>query len=290
MDYLAIAKKFTNLGTAKSVILPIPYEATASYLSGSSKGPNSILEASAHVELFDEQLGYKPHVHGIHTAPPFSSYSADHEINLNMIGESYLKYFNMGKFVIALGGEHSVTIGILNEIAKKHKFSLIQFDAHADLRNYYQGSYFSHACVARRALDVVSSVYQLGIRSMSEPEYKFLKSSKGSDKVKVTFAQDLQEIDTTVVLEELVDFTLDDVYITFDVDYFSNNIVSSTGTPEPGGIDWFTTMEILNGIFKNKNVLGIDVVELIGDTDTYSSFNVALLIRKMLGFKFMPRQ
>lgn len=284
-NFLSISKKFADLEKSSSVILKVPYEMVTSYGTGTCKGPDAIISASAFVELFDEECCVKPHMLGISTQE-VTGFSKDHSENLVLIGNEYAKFFDMGKFVIALGGEHSITIGIVRQLSKRIKdISVIQFDAHADMRSYYKKKYDTHASVMRRIYEVTPHVVQLGIRSLSSSENSFIESHK----INTFYARDLFNMDTQEVLGDILAATTKNVYITFDVDFFSTHIIGDTGTPEPGGLDWYPTLSVLKGIFGAKNVVGADVVELIGrggDGENVSAFSASVLVKKMLVYKY----
>lgn len=284
MNFLDIPAKFDDLKTAKNVVLKIPYEQTVSYIEGAHRGPENLIEASAFVELFDEKFKVVPHLQGIATLEVEHLLGEHHE-NLLKIGENYLDYFSQEKFVIGVGGEHSVTIGILAKLYKKlgNTFSVLQFDAHTDLRQEFEGSEYSHACVMRRVSENLDNFVQVGIRSMCEEEYDFVESSAYTGNI--LFAQDIYEMSAEEIARHILSSLKHDaVYLTFDVDYFDLAVIRSTGTPEPGGPDWYKTLKILEIIFREKNVIGADVVELIGDEEV-SAFNAALLVKKLIVLK-----
>ena len=283
MAIFAISKTYNQESKAKAAVLSVPYERTVSYFSGCASGPKAIVDASKYVELFDEELQAMPHKIGIMEASLEFGIES-HEDALLKIGQSYSKYFLDGKFVVALGGEHSITIGIVRELAKHvPDFSVVHFDAHADLRNYYGGTMSSHACVMRRIHDLGISSTSLGIRSMSGSEHAFHRKVKTN----ILLASKMHHMCSEDILAEIADTTLSNIYITFDVDYFSSDVIPYTGTPEPGGLPWYKTLEILKGLFSLRNVIGADIVELVGkSSDNVGCFNSALLLRKMLGYKF----
>lgn len=287
MEFLSLGRKYTNLEKSKVAILSVPYEVTTSFIKGCSKGPESIIVASSHVELFDEELKVKPHVVGI-SSYTVGGFDNNHELNLKEIGSKFLDLYKKGKFVISLGGEHSISIGIVEALSTVQKnLSVIQFDAHSDLRNYYQKSNYSHACTMRRIYEKVSSVSQVGIRSLSNPEFNFMKK----EKINPIFAWEMENMSSEEIVDRIKKSTFENVYITFDVDYFSTEVIQDTGTPEPGGPGWYKTLKILKGIFECKNVVSMDIVELIGsDKPSYSSFSTALLARKCIGYRFFSNK
>jgi len=282
VNFMSIGRKFSQLSSASFVVLRIPYEYNPSFGHGCKDGPAAIVNASKYVELFDDEMRIKPHTAGIATEA-IVGFSSKHEDSLALIGDSFLDYYKKGKFVISLGGEHSITIGIINKLATvASDFSVIQFDAHLDFRNYYAGSTLNHACVMRRAFDVTASTFSIGIRSFSESEYKFSKTHN----TPFILARDMVGMPLSVVIDRVINNTKKDVYITFDVDCFDYSVIQNTGTPEPGGLGWFRTLSILRALFEHKNVLSMDVVELVGGVGTENSaFSAALLVKKCMAYK-----
>lgn len=249
----------------KFVVVPVPYEATTTYGKGTKRGPAAILAASQHVENFDHELGFDPAGEfGIATLKPVSVQGARSKVQGLMKDK---------KIPVILGGEHSITPVIVKELAKKYDdLSVLQLDAHADLRDSYKGKKNSHACVMRRVLEICPAV-QAGIRSISEEEYLWAKEN-GQLK-KISFDHRRPKI------AELSD----NVYITIDVDVFDPSVVPATGTPEPGGWSWEETLDVLKLVCKTKNIVGFDVVELSPrKKDLVSPFTVAKLVYKLIAF------
>ncbi|HXK52448.1 MAG TPA: agmatinase [bacterium] len=281
-------KKYAQYKGSKACIISIPYEHTVSFMAGCDLGPSAVLHASANVELYDEELQFKPHIYGI-SHVDVADFSEDHDANLKYIGKEFLKHYKSGKFIVSVGGEHSITIGLLEGLKQvEEDVSIIQFDAHADLRSFYPPSKKSHACVMRRASEMFPNTLALGIRSMGEDAASYIKKND----YPILYAKDLFEMSDKEVQEYLSKVIRNKkVYITFDVDVFDASVVSLTGTPEPGGLGWYQTLRILKHIFKKYDVIAVDVVELIGrESPTKCAFNTALLIRKMLGYKFLSFQ
>ena len=271
------------------MVLSVPYEETVSFLQGTKLGPKAIIDASANVELYDEEVKEKVHTVGIYTAEPINFGNQNsHEKNLEIIEKEFSKLLEMGKFVISLGGEHSMTIGLFKGAHKRFKdVSVLQFDAHADLRSFYGKSKYSHACVMRRIHEITPNIVQVGVRSLSEPEASFIERKK----IKVLYAQEMEELSAEEIVERIVSALTEKVYITFDVDYFALDVVRDTGTPEPGGPGWYKTLKILRGVFSRKDVVGMDVVELCGgEGSEISAFNTALLVKKCIAYKFFAKE
>lgn len=274
--FLDIEPKYREFNSSKFVILPVPYEKTTSYGKGTKYGPNAIFEASQHVENYDVELDNEPYKAGICVKHQVISMS-----QLQKETENILKH---KKIPITIGGEHSISIWPVKACQKNYNnLSVLQFDAHADLRNIFHGRSDSHGCIARRILEVCPIV-QVGIRSMSKGERDFAKQSDQWSRIH--FAD--KNIDIKKILKQLSDT----VYITFDVDVFDPSIVPATGTPEPGGLLWEQILNVLKQVIKEKNVVGMDFVELAPrKDDNVSDFTIAKLIYKAIGFlcKFMVK-
>ncbi|MFC1571640.1 agmatinase [Candidatus Margulisiibacteriota bacterium] len=269
MRFLEIEDKYADLKKAKFVVVPVPYEATTSYGQGTKNGPAAILRASQYVENFDEELGYEPVAKfGIHTLGT---------INLKLLTSNVQTILQKGKIPIVLGGEHSITPLAVKAMAKKFKdLSVLQLDAHADLRDKYKGRKDSHACVMRRVLEICPAV-QVGLRSVSREGYQFAKRKKQLEKMH--WAGKLESN------QKIIDRLSDNVYITIDVDVFDPSVVPATGAPEPGGLGWYKVLNILAEVCKAKNVVGFDVVELSPRKgDIASDFTIAKLIYKLISY------
>ena len=267
--FLKIEPQYYDYGRSKYVVLPCPHEATTSYGKGTRRGPEAILKASQAVEWFDEELGYEPYHKGwIYTEKPVSVRGLTRKV-----GEILAD----GTIPVILGGEHSLTPAAVKACAQKHKhLSVLQLDAHADLRDSYEGKKDSHACALRRVLEICPAV-QAGIRSISIEEWEWARKTGQIDKIH--FAKKLELVD------KIGHQLHKDVYITIDVDVFDPSIVPATGTPEPGGLFWYEVLDILKGVCATKNVVGFDVVELAPRKgDIASDFTIAKLIYKILGF------
>ena len=268
----------------KVVVVPFGLEKTVSYGGGTKNGPKEIIKASHQVELYDEELNYEPHKKiGIKTLKPFK---IDKNINkalrkISLINENIL---NKKKFPLVLGGEHSITPGCIIPFTKKFKnICLLHFDAHADLRESYLGEKFSHASAIRRCLDYKNvSLISFGIRNISEGEIPFLK--KNSKRINIFWAKDKKKWNLNNFKKMIKNKT---VYLTFDVDGFDSSIMPATGTPEPGGLFWNESLEIIKIAAKNSNIVGADINEL-SPIKGFNSYNflVAKLAYKILAYKF----
>ena len=268
----------------KVVVVPFGLEKTVSYGGGTKNGPKEIIKASHQVELYDEELNYEPHKKiGIKTLKPFK---IDKNINkalknISLINENILK---KKKFPLVLGGEHSITPGCIIPFTKKFKnICLLHFDAHADLRESYLGEKYSHASAIRRCLDYKNvSLISFGIRNISEGEIPFLK--KNSKRINIFWAKDKKKWNLNTFKKMIKNKT---VYLTFDVDGFDSSIMPATGTPEPGGLFWNESLEIIKIAAKNSNIVGADINEL-SPIKGFNSYNflVAKLAYKILAYKF----
>ena len=272
----------------KVVVVPFGLEKTVSYGGGTKNGPKEIIKASHQVELYDEELNCEPYKKiGIKTLVPFK---IEKSINkaLKKMSDINEKILNKKLFPITLGGEHSITPGCIRPFAKKYKkLCLLHFDAHADLRDSYNGEKFSHASAIRRCLDYKNvSLISFGIRNISKTEIPFLK--KNSKRIKIFWAKDKPNW-SLKKFKNLIKNR--DVYLTFDVDGFDSSIMPATGTPEPGGLFWDETLNIIKIAAKNSNIVGADVNEL-APIKNFNSYNflVAKLVYKILAYKFLLKQ
>lgn len=276
-NFLGIPAKYTDYSTSKVVMLPLPFDKTCSYQSGTSKGPQAIIEASKNVELYDIETNSEPYTHGIFTAPPII---AEDGTELNTKAYLHTKQFiNDGKFVISLGGEHSVSYGPIRAHAEHYtNFSILQLDAHTDLREQYDGNPLSHACIMARSKEFTNNIVQVGIRSMDKAEFCNI------DRKKLFLAEQIH--DQSRWIPEAVDQLSDNVYITIDLDVFELGLMPSTGTPEPGGLGWYQVLQLLRLTFENKNVVGCDIVELSPNKNNLApDFLSARLAYKLIGYK-----
>jgi agmatinase len=260
--------KYSSYAKAKFVVVPVPYEATTTYGKGAKNGPAAILRASQHLELFDEELGQETcKKAGIFT---------DKSVTVARLASRVARLLNDNKIPVVLGGEHSITPYAVKACAEKYKdLSVLQFDAHADLRDKFKGRKDNHACVMRRVLEICPAV-QVGIRSMSKECWDF--AQKTGQIKKIHWAEKLE-------LVEKIDTQLSkNVYITIDLDVFDPSVLPATGTPEPGGMFWYEVLDILKDVCATKNVVGFDVMELSPRKgENVSDFTAAKLIYKLMG-------
>ncbi|MBN1809923.1 MAG: agmatinase [Planctomycetes bacterium] len=263
-------------------VLPLPYEGTVSWGPGAAAGPEAFLRASAQVELWDEVLAFDYSSIGISTLPP-APMPASPADAVSAAELAVSRVLDDALFPLAVGGEHSLSYGVYRALAARNgDIGVIQLDAHADLRDSYQGSTFSHACVMARIRSHTDSVLQLGIRSLSAEEARLAAASGFS----IGYMHLLR--DGSFDLDSALARLPDAVFITFDVDALDLSLVRSTGTPEPGGFTWPEINRLLRTIFSVKHVVGFDVMELSGG-DPPSAFTVARLAARMLGLRFSER-
>ena len=293
MNYLSNKKGFLGIDNKfnfkeKVVVVPFGLEKTVSYGSGTKNGPKEIIKASHQVELYDEELHCEPYKKiGIKTLKPFR---IDSNIKkaLKKISNTNEEILKKKLFPITLGGEHSITPGCIAPFVKKYKkLCLLHFDAHADLRQSYNGKKFSHASAIRRCLDYKNvSVISFGIRNISQSEILYLK--KNSSRIKIFWAKDKVKWDLNKFKKMIKNKT---VYLTFDVDGLDSSIMPATGTPEPGGLFWDETLNIIKIAAKNSKIVGADINEL-SPIKGFNSYNflVAKLAYKILSYKFFFKQ
>ena len=289
MEYLSQKKGFLgyeanqNIKT-KVIIVPFGLEKTVSYGSGTKNGPKEIIKASHQVELFDEELNKEPYKEiGIKTVKPFAIKKKIGDA-LNQLSNINEKILSKNKFPMVFGGEHSITPGSIKPFVNKYdQITLLHFDAHADLRESYQGEKFSHASAIKRCLDFKNvNVVSFGIRNLSQQEMDFYNDNR--NRIEIFWGKDKKNWDLSK-LDKL--FKGKTVYITFDVDGFDASIMPATGTPEPGGLLWEDVLPIIKEVCKISNIVGADINELapIKNFDSYN-FLVAKLAYKILAYTF----
>jgi agmatinase len=285
-NFLGIPEADNGLESASVVVLPVPYERTVSYGVGTRNGPAAILEASHYVELYDDELDEEVARVGIHTLPPWLPERMEPDACVQGLEGIVSELLERPRFVLTLGGEHAIATGpIRAHHARYPNLSILHFDAHGDLRDEYEGDRHSHACAARRFLETGALSVHVGIRSISREEVLFARE-KG---LLIISNRRLPNVDEWMP-EALARLT-DDVYVTFDVDFFDGSLVPGTGTPEPGGGTWEQALEILRRVGTAKRIVGADVVEhapLPGNRAP--DFLVAKLCYKLLGYSLFPEK
>jgi agmatinase len=269
---------------SKVVIQQAPYEFTSSYLAGSAKGPEAIIKASAYVECYDEELDDEVvNKIGIATLSPIQ---LDGKVNaeaIEVIEQETSKLLDDDKFVVSLGAEHTVTLGFVKAHLKKYpKLSVLQIDAHSDLRESYNQNPYSHASVMARVHELGVVICQAGIRAQSREEAELIKQSEN---IHTFYAHQIRT--NPLWIEEIVDPLNNDVYITIDADGFDPSIMPAVGTAEPNGLFWTETLQLLKKVFKERNVIGFDIVECAPiEGSILSEYTLAKLTYKLIGYKF----
>ena len=276
--YAGIPEQNSKIETSKVVLIPVPYDGTSTWQKGADKGPEAFLEASENMELYDIETDSEVYKNGIYLADAVTENSSPEAMvaAVHAITKTYIK---KNKFVTLFGGEHSISIGSIRAFNECYNsLTVVQIDAHADLRKEYEGSSCNHACAVYEASQNTNLI-QVGIRSMDAIEKTVM------DKDKVFFAHDMTTDDYW--MENAIDLMTKNVFLTIDLDAFDPSIMPSTGTPEPGGLLWYETLDFLRQIFIEKNVVGFDIVELCpNENDKSSDFLAAKLYYKMLSYKF----
>jgi agmatinase len=266
---------------SRVVILPVPVDRTTSYVGGTRNGPHEILQASSHMELWDEEMRVDVHGVGIFTLPEMELPFGEMQGVVDEIERVSYEIVGRDKFLVTLGGEHSITPPLVSAAARRHRsLSVLQIDAHADMRDAYMGTPHNHACAMRRALEY-ASVTQVGIRSLSTEEAEVLPRLKTTVFYDVDMRMDPKWIDA--VVESLGP----DVYVTIDVDGMDPAIMPATGTPEPGGLSWLEITALLRATAERRNVVAADIVELSPIPGMVApSFLCAKLLYKLLTYRF----
>ncbi len=279
-NFLGLEKEECDYKRARFVILPVPYEQTTTYRKGTFAGPNAIITASREVELFDEETESEPYLAGVHTLPKLDITASSSEQMIDRIYSVGKELLGDNKTVCMLGGEHSISAGLVKACHEKHAdISVLQLDAHADLRESYQDNPHSHACVMKRIREIVGNTVGIGIRNMSIEEHELIRK----EKIKIISGRDIR--DNPRSMDKALDWLSDNVYLTIDCDYFDPSMMPAVGTPEPGGGLWYPTLDFLRKLASVKNIVGLDVVELAPlPVNNISEFTAARLIYKIMGY------
>ncbi len=268
-----------SLRNAHFVVVPVPYDLTSTYQPGSRRGPAAIIEASTNMELYDEELKKDTYLAGIHTTLPVEVDARGPKYMVSAVRKKIDRLVHADKIPVMLGGEHSISLGAVQAVAAKYpELTVLQFDAHADLRDSYQGTPYNHACVARQIVDCCSLV-QVGIRSMSREEADYLPKSR----VKSYSADYVFEHKNWA--QTVCKNLRGDVYVSIDLDVFDPSIMPATGTPEPGGLYWRDVLSLLRLVAAKCNIRGFDVVELAPMPGMVApDFMAAKLIYRLMGY------
>ena len=279
MNFGGIEPECAAYDGATFAVIPVPYDLTSTYQSGSRQGPAAILAASANMELYDEELQKVTYREGIFTAAPIEVDARGPDRMVGAIRQVVSEVLMDGKIPVLLGGEHSITLGAVQAVqAAFPNLTVLQLDAHADLRESYQGTPYSHACIARRIQELCPLV-QAGIRSMSEEEAVFMKEQS----IK-TFSADFI-LDEPAWIDKICEHLTGDIYVTIDLDVLDPAFMPSTGTPEPGGVSWHDVLRLIREVSKKCRIRGFDVVELSPIPGHIApDFLAAKLIYRIMGY------
>jgi agmatinase len=277
-SFLGLLERLTDPAKARIVVMPVPYDGTSTWVKGADMGPSALIEASQQVELFDLETGGQAHLFGVHTDEPMSEKRTVSRMT-EAVHKRAAMWLDRGKYLVTLGGEHSVSLGVVRAHAERIPgMAVIQFDAHADTRNRYEGSPYNHACVMARIREF-APIVQVGIRSMDAAERPLL------DPARVFYARDI--VGRNEWIPALLDLLPEKVYITFDLDAFDPSIMPSTGTPEPGGLLWYETLAILRAISQKSEIVGFDIVELCPNPRNKApDFMAAKMAYALLNYRF----
>lgn len=274
-----------NNKDSKIVIIPVSYDLTTSYMPGTAAGPKAIIDASRYIEAYDEETGKEIYKMGIHTLKDSGSKTARPEVVIKNVEAKALKALSSGKLPVIVGGEHSITLGAVKAFKKAVKdFSVLQLDAHMDMRDSFQGSRYSHACIAKRITEI-TGLTQVGIRSLSKEEAKMRPRN-----LNTIFMKDM--VDNDKWIDKAIGLIkAKKVYVTIDMDAFDPSVMPSVGTPEPGGMRWYDALKLFRKLVRKKEVIGFDVVELAPIKGYISpDFFAARLIYKFLNYIFWDKE
>lgn len=277
-SYGDIESKYSEYSTSSVLLQSIPYDETSTWGKGADKGFEVFIEASKNMELYDIETDSEVYKKGIHILPEIDVNESPEKVYSSIYSHTK-SILEIDKFPTFFGGEHSVSIGIIDAFNEKYKnLTVLQLDAHADLRQTYNGSEFNHACAMHRA-STSTNLIQVGIRSMDVSEKQYM------DYDKCFFAKEI--LDNTLWIDKSIELMTDDVYISIDLDVFDPSIMPSTGTPEPGGLSWNQVIKYLRKVFEKKNVVGFDIVEFAPiENLSAPGFLVSKLYYKLLSYKY----
>jgi len=281
VNFASLDAEDSAFGHARVVVLPVPYDSTVTARAGTRDGPRAIIEASADMELYDVGLGIEPYRHGIHTLPELAPHTGSPEAMTDRIEAVVGELVDQGKFVVTLGGEHTVAVGAVRAHAKRTPgLSVLAFDAHSDLREEYLDSRYNHACTLRRALEV-APVTQVGLRSASAEDAELIRAQG----LGFYSPREYRAAGAAAVVERLSD----SVYITIDLDNFDPSEMSAVGTPEPGGLHWDEVSDLLIAVAKRRRIVGFDVTELSPSLGPRSCAQLAAkLTYRLIGLALGP--
>jgi len=289
VSFGGIPDKYSSWKKALFVVVPFPIDLTTTYVSGTRNGPRALIEASGHMELFDEENKIEPYRAGIFVSTEIPVLTTGPLAMLKELEKRIKAVTRAGRFPVIVGGEHSGTCGAVSALKKKYgDLTVLQFDAHADLRDSYLGTPWNHACVGRRIVDSGAKLVQVGVRSISEEEDRFLRRAEN---VKTYYASEVRE-SLADVTRGIVSSLSGNVYISIDLDVFDPGIMPAVGTPEPGGLDWFEVIDILRDVMRaDCNIVGFDIMELSPIPGIVApEFLAAKLCYRLMGWILAKRQ
>jgi agmatinase len=282
--FLDLPAEFRDPATAAFSIIPVPYDLTSTYKKGADRGPAAMIEASSQVELYDIPTRCEPYRRGVLTIDPIV-FDGTPDALADRVQEVVAQELQQGRIPVCLGGEHSITIGAMRAAAAtSNRFSVLQIDAHGDTRDSYHGSKCNHACVMARAMEL-GTVAQVGIRAIDGEEINNMDESR------VFYAHDIHAQRDDAWMQRVVDQLEDDVYLTIDLDAFDSSIFPATGTPEPGGLDWYTVNNLIAHVASKRNIMAFDVVELLPTDQHWAcDFLAAKLVYRVMSMILHTRK
>jgi agmatinase len=276
-NFGGLPNEYTQYKNSEIVIVPVPFDKTSSWLKGSNKGPDALINASRYLEHYDIETKSEVFKNGVFTGKKIRACNS--QAMISKLSRKVAELLNDNKYVVTIGGNHSVSIGAVKGYGAVYdNFGVLHLDAHSDMRDIYEGDKYNHACFARRAKETADDLISVGIRSIDSSEVPYV------DNKKTYYAREIQSSNEWI--PEVIEHLPDNVYISIDLDVFDPGIMPSTGTPEPGGLNWYQVTGLLKEVFQNKNVIGFDVVELCPSRNRAPDFMAAKLIYKMLSYRF----
>ena len=278
VNFGGLPDEYSGLKNASIVVLPVPFDGTSTWIKGADRGPEALIEASANMELYDIETDSEVYTRGIFTARAIREKKHPEKM-VKQVEKKVGDFLAKDKFVVTLGGEHSVSVGAIRAHAAFHEgLTVLQLDAHSDMRPEYEGSAYNHACAMARAVES-APVVQVGIRSMDAGEKEFIRPER------IFYAE--KRMQNPAWMDQAVGLLSDKVYLTIDLDVFDPSIMPSTGTPEPGGLFWYEVLELIRRVNAKSTIVGFDVVELCPDKRNKApDFLAAKLVYKILSYRF----
>lgn len=289
-NFLGLDPEVADFETAKAVILPVPYDSTTSIKNGTRNGPEEIIKASYLLEEYEEELGTRPCRHGIHTLNEVEPDQSGPDKMINRVYTIWKELLKENKFVLMLGGEHSVSSGATRALAEKYKnFSILQIDAHTDLRENYENTDFNHACAAHKMIGCAQNLVQVGIRCIAPEELDVMEQLRKEHRLYTVPAIEVNHeyVKDKKWINKILSKLGDKVYLSFDLDGLDPSIMSAVGTPLPGGLGYYQSLELIRRVFEEKEVIGADLMELCPmPEDIGPNYTAAKIAYKILGYKF----